>query len=515
MRYVVIFLILLLWACGDDVSTGNGSETTNGFISVVDTSNSPVPNTEVLIFAEDYNPVTDDSTDGYYTAITDEKGVAQFNINLSGRYNIYSSKGENQKVLERNVSFDNTDTLRKTVKLSRPGDLDVFIPSNFDTTSGYLYVEGTDLKREIDSTLIVAGDFRIVSMDNLPEGILPTIRYYSRDSAKEETIIDSIDIETDTLVDIAFTHNKNVKPVWAFSLKLSVHQDVVNDLGGYDKTIEQINTYYNYAMNRVNGNSVGKENFKGVLHFSVDTVTVFSHTMDDEGAIPLEERFDYRIIYGNTRDRSGSFLYRAETYYVYYPNSAALFDSTASPGVPQIFGQFRGALLLKHQNVRYYDNNIASVGYAGFNTIMNVEEANDWDSYNIAMVNHNEDRVGNEIDYSVQCLPDSIILEFLDTLGNPRKGIEIHLHEREWEYDETEPINPVAVINEKTDENGRIIIEKPLFTDQEKTKIINGNILIEIFDEDSTRYFTWLPVVDVGRSYIDGNKTSYVKKVSF
>lgn len=515
MRFVVILLFLFLWSCGDDVSSGNGSETTNGFIAVVDTNDNIVANTEVRLFAEDYNPVTDDSTDGYYTAITNDKGIAEFTINQSGRYNIYCEKGEKQKVLARKVSFTDGDTLEKTIRLQKTGDLDVFIPSNYDTTSAYLFVEGTDFKEEVDSTLIVAGDFRIVSLDDLPAGMMPTIRYYSRDKGLEKNIIDSVAVESDTLVDIAYTHNENVKPVWAFSLKLSVHQDVVNDHGGYDKTVQAINTYYNYAMNRVNGTSIGKENFEGVLHFSVDTVTVFSHTMDEEGDIPLENQFDYRIIYGNKLTRRASSLTRAETYFVYNPYSLNLFDSLESPGVPQIFGQFRGALLLQHQNVRYYENNIASVGYAGHYTIMNKEEADDWDSYNIKVVNHNADRVGNEIDYSLQALPDSIVLEFLDTLGNPRKNMEIHLHEREWRYDKEEPLNPVALINERTNDKGQIIIDKPIFTDENRTNIINSNFLIEIFAEDSSRYFTWLPIVDVGRSYLDGNTTSYHKKVSF
>lgn len=515
MRYVVILLFFLLWACGDDVSSGNGSETTNGFIAVVDTNNNFVANTEVRLFAEDYNPVTDDSTDGYYTAITNDKGIAEFNINQSGNYNIYCEKGDKQKILARKVSFTAGDTLEKTIRLEKTGGLDVFIPSSLDTISGHLYVEGTDFVKKIDSTLVVAGDFRVVNMPSLPKGTLPAIRYYSRDSAKERTVLNSIDIQSDTLIDIAYTHKENVKDVWAFSLKLSVHQDVVNDLGGLEATKEKINDYYNYAMNRVNGHSIGKENFKGVLHFSVDSINVFSHSMDDEGDISLEEQFDYRIIYGNKRTRRASSLSRAETYYVYNPNSELLFDSEWSPGIPQIFGQFRGALLLRHQNVKYYDNTVAmNFGYEGENTIMNKSSYDEWDPYNIAMVNYNEDRVGDEIAYSVQALPDSIVLDFTDTLGNPRDSIEIHFHEREWIYNEDEPVNPVALLKMTTDENGRIIIDKPIFTDENKTKIINSNFLIEIFVGE-TRYLTWLPIVEVGRSYIEGNTTKFYEKVSF
>lgn len=525
MRCVVFLLFLLLLSCGDDVSSGNGSETTNGFISVVDTNHNPVPNTVVRIFAEEYNPVTDDSTDGYYTAITNENGVAEFTINQSGRYNIYSEKGEKQKVLARAVSFDNTDTLEHTVTLSKPGELDVFIPSTYDTNAAYLFVEGTNFKARVDSTLVVAGGYRVVNMGNVPAGSLPTITYYDSDeSAFEKKIVDTVVIESDSVNDVAYTYYDVVKPVWAFSLALSVHSDVVSDLGGLEETKELINNYYNWAMEWVNGendlsNPESFRGFDGVLHFSVDTIHVFSHSMVEESLIPLDEDFDYRIIYGNelgdTATRA-SLLKRAESYYIYHEDSKWLFDTDRSPGVPQIFGQFRGALLLSHQNVDSNDNTVAKVEYWGGETIMNVKKSKVWHPYNVAMVNHNKDRVGDEIAYSVEAIPDTIIFEFRDTLGNIMPDVEVHLHEREWVYNKDEPINPTAIINSRTNESGKLIVGTPLFTNEEKTAIINGNILIEVIDENGTKFFDWLPLLEVGDAYVNENmKTRYIKEVSF
>lgn len=519
MRLVVLlFLLLLLLACGNsDVTSGNGSETTNGFISVVDSAGKPAANVPVKIFINDYNPITDDSTDGFYTAITNDTGVAQFTINQSGTYNIYSGSAGGPQVFAQGVSFEDGDTLRKEVKLTRSGGLDVFIPATYDTSRAFLYMSGSDFSEHIDSTLEVAGGYRIVRMLDLPKGTMPPIRYYDGDESPEEkTLIESISIEEDTVVDIAYTPYETVKPVWGFSLMLAVHQDAVDQNGGYDATVEKINSYYNYAMRRVNGNQA----LNGILHFSIDTIKVITGTMNEEGKSEIPESFDYRIIYGtssNYDSLSRNMLTRASSYYIYHDSGSYLFDTTTSSGVPQIFGQFRGALNLQHQNVLIRHNPVCSTGYYGDSLIMNVKKSDVWSGYSTAVINHNQDTVGNEIAFSIRALPNSYTFEVTDTTnGVPLAEATVNLYARSWIYNEGDTgITPEPFATIVTDENGEVEFNQPIFRNSDRTEIINGNILIEVDNGSGTKKYDWFPILEAGTAWLQGDQQRYIKRVSF
>lgn len=514
MRYVsILLLLLLLLGCSDSISEGNGSETTNGYIAVVDSSMNPVVNARVTIFASDFNPITDDSTDGYFTAITNDSGVASFNITTNGTYNVVSRKDSSLIGFDKGISFEGRDTLRKQVIVSsQKGDIDMFLPETLDTTASHLYIEGSDFTNEFDTSLVVAGGYRVVTLRGLPATTLSAVRFYDGDDTPVEIkILDTVKIERDSVLSVALTPYDNVKPVWSFSLAIFVHQDVISDLGGTTQSEEIIHNYFNTSLDRINRH----EHFDGVFHFSIDTIGVYSGTMEEEADKPLDTHFDYRIIFGNKLSARASQLQRAQSYFVYNSVSSTLFDPILSDGLPAIFAQFRGALNLRHSNVDSVDNKLAGISYFGDTTIMNHHWSNKWDPYTIAVLNHNKDEVGNEIDFSVQAIPNSVTFDFTDNAGNKMKNCEFHLHAREWIYQTGNAIDTEPFIKGTTDENGQITISDPIFTNDNRDAIINGNVQVEIIDSDSVKHFTWLPIIEVSRAWVQGEKDSYIKKISF
>lgn len=191
-------VILYLLNCSSQIAdTGSGSEAGNGIVigKIVYENGVVAAGVIVKLIPIDYNPTTDSFLPGYLIDTTDMRGNYLFDVLKSDNMSnvLAFSKVNGNRMLCRNIKID-TDTVNNdTDTLKATGVVKVILPSLVEATSGYVYIEGTDIYKKVAS--------KTVYLNSVPAGAIPSI--YFEDGSENELIKDSPTVFPDDTVIMA------------------------------------------------------------------------------------------------------------------------------------------------------------------------------------------------------------------------------------------------------------------------------------------------------------------------
>ena len=210
VNLLVVVLLVAVWgyfnfSCSSNVCGGFGSETNNGMVSALlidGSANAPAKSATIELIPADFNPSID-SDSLIITTLTNDSGVAIFDSVNYGKYNIIArSADESRNALYLNVSVNSKETIYIEDTLKSFGTIKVILPSNVSPgDGGYVYIEGTDIYKKADST--------VVFLDFVPAGSIPKIVFIS--DKEDIALIDSMTVvPNDTIIQtsVLFITNK-------------------------------------------------------------------------------------------------------------------------------------------------------------------------------------------------------------------------------------------------------------------------------------------------------------------
>ena len=190
--------VFLLAGCGlKDLAMGGGgdaTETGNALVAghiVMENGNS-AERAEVLILPSNYNPVRDFALPDSQRALTDTKGQFHFSKLGAGLYNLQVRHNKTHtRLLIKNIGIASAKILIPVDTLRPPGSMTIPIPESLDSTSGYVYIEGTTIQVRVDSKNRQAGK---IEVDSLPQAKISSVVYSSSDT-KIQAIVLARDIQ--------------------------------------------------------------------------------------------------------------------------------------------------------------------------------------------------------------------------------------------------------------------------------------------------------------------------------
>ena len=189
-----LLLVLILVSCTSNIA-GTGSQAGNGVIAgvAVGGDGMGLSFVKVKLVPSNYNPIADDGD--IRVDITDSSGHYHFDSLSSGTYTVQLENRDSLGFIHKliTVTDEPTDTLIDTVR--ELGVIKIILPSNLDTSKGYVYVEGTDIYRVVNS--------KEIYIDSIPAGSTPRLIYYNTDTV--DILIDSLSVlPKDTIIQSRF-----------------------------------------------------------------------------------------------------------------------------------------------------------------------------------------------------------------------------------------------------------------------------------------------------------------------
>lgn len=149
---------------------------------------------EVVLIPDTYNPVNDTPLQDSNKQTTDSTGRYLFAINDQIVYNIELFNPDTKtRCLRTGICGEglNVDFFVDTLKF--PSVIKVILPSDVDTVSGYVYVEGTNIYKKVTS--------KTIYLDVVPSGMIPKIIYVSK--LDNKVLIDSIIVKSNDTLSLA------------------------------------------------------------------------------------------------------------------------------------------------------------------------------------------------------------------------------------------------------------------------------------------------------------------------
>ena len=190
---------------------GGGSDTeVSGRIVTVDGKGNP--GTQVSLIPQAYNPAFDSTLAQVATRTTDADGNYRFEKITAGDYNLFAANAaQGTRLLRSNIKVDDSpvvvppDSLRKTATLVLP------LPDSIIALSGYVYVQGTPLCRQI-----CAGTDAVV-FDSVPQCTLAAVQFKTGSTGSAALLFANVVIgSSGTLVISPYDS-------WAHSAKITIN----------------------------------------------------------------------------------------------------------------------------------------------------------------------------------------------------------------------------------------------------------------------------------------------------
>jgi hypothetical protein len=199
-----------LLSCASLVGGGSGTDVPDARMSglIVDTEDNPVHGALVSIIPQKYNPVTDAVLPDSCTTVTDASGLYVFNVTTGASYTILAVRpSSHARALIFNVKALSGMTVVPKDTVRDPGAILVAIPAGADTVNGYFFVPGTKI------SALIKGNQSFVTLDSVPQGLIPSLHYGVRGVAGTQVVKDSIVVPAGGIVTVPY-------PGWSNSRKL-------------------------------------------------------------------------------------------------------------------------------------------------------------------------------------------------------------------------------------------------------------------------------------------------------
>jgi hypothetical protein len=248
--FMTCVVALCAFVCTPErIAGGAGEETTNGRIcgTVTDSLVQPVKGAAVMLFKNQYDPVRDVTT--IRTVTTDRAGRYDFSGIDSGSYNIVSFANDRSLgAMTSHFAVYNDTTQIDTMKLIRTGSLRVNLPSNADSSTGYVYIPGTGMyARATDNT-------GFVQIDSVPAGYLPSVVYKASKTSTASVIRFDIPVTPGQMSDVN-------NPDWLYARRIGLNTtstgaDVVGNVMNFPILIRLTEENFKFEHARQSGEDI-------------------------------------------------------------------------------------------------------------------------------------------------------------------------------------------------------------------------------------------------------------------
>jgi hypothetical protein len=503
-------LAVLISCSVDRIASGNGSETTNGIVSLTHEDGTKAVNTAVTLIPINFNPVTDMLLDSM-TKTTDSAGTCVFTLQGSDKFNIQAVHlDERTRFLTTGIQGDfNKDNIYINGTLKKVGTINILMPDTVDTTFGNIYFNGTKIKEAYSDGFSKVGGYYSLTFDSVPPcEKLPQLFYceWPQGNVRIE-ITNTLSLNSLDTLSIAFTENM-IKPVWRFSLTVAVKTAVSNYYNGLDNIKVRIDNQIDEALRKFNKTDL----FDAVIQFSADSIYEFNSDIPSEGRKPVG-RFHYRLLYSDEYTAPPVYDTILRKHYIYlYDTPADLFDDWARDCLAYLFGDLRGAFMIGWMDVDASNNAVNNDAFDAPNTIMNSPVgADEWDPYNVRVINYNKTTYKNEKDVLSLAFPDKMGVIVKSSTGETITNAAVNVYVSEFN---SGSVNNNPLLAGTTDSNGKYLFTDNPYKPDGSDKVINGILLISATYENNTTY-TWLPMTEAGNAYFANPDTTLYKEVSF
>jgi hypothetical protein len=437
---------------------------------------------------------------------TDSTGLYRFTVNKAGTYTVY---GVNLTTLKRVIHkyiYIHKDTVQLADTLKDPGFVRVMLPDTVDTTKGYLYIEGTSKSEDLQGCVVLGGGYYSLIVDSFPAGDIPAVLYSTTDVTSPVTTISNsaIVISNDT---ITIGIPDTLKPVWRFSFVAGVPEQTSQYYGGLDSIRKLIEAQFISGNKKFNDPDV----FRGMLHFSVDSIYQFSTSVSNEIKLP-PPGFDYRIVYEGLSTEDVGTYYRDEQTIYHAWKIDGLFGTSSLDALAWGFGMSRGCWDLDGLLVKAEYNPVNHQAYDGVESIMNYPYGEDkWDQFSINAVNYYADRIYNGPHILNSAFPASIGVIVKDEKGSPVENADIQFYGIGWA---TLTVDTPSVYTGTTDSNGEFVFSLNPYDPDNTWPLNYSNFLVSAIDSSDTAY-TWMPVTEVANKWFEDVNGDYRVVVHF
>lgn len=182
INYLLFILYLLNIVCSIDPTAGSGSDLPDMKIAVgmiYNSDSSPAHQVQVRLIPAEYNSIKDGPLLDSHTDTTDDSGIYSFILSDTGEFNVQAVHLITRtRALITDIQLRDDDTIFiPQGVLKKAGALQVILPDTVDTVNGYLYIKGTTASKVLASAVPLTEREYSVTIDSLPESILPSIHY--------------------------------------------------------------------------------------------------------------------------------------------------------------------------------------------------------------------------------------------------------------------------------------------------------------------------------------------------
>ena len=486
---------------------GSTNTETGGVVAgvILDSNGTPASPVHVMLLPYSYNPVEDTLPDSNVT-VTSTDGSYQFRVPDEGIYNLYAVRSLDQtRLLRTGIELSNDSMVTDTSMLDNPGTIKLLLPDTVDTADGYVYFKGTPIYKFLSGNVSYLSGFYAVTFDAVPATRMPSMIYAVREQTTDEVVI-APSVTVPELDTIAFgTKNNSLKPLWQFSLLVAVKNTVSSYFGGIDAVKPKVIHQVGAATKQINS----ADGLDGILHFSVDSVYIYTTSIPNEGSKTLG-KFDYRLLYDTEytlRDKIIRFSY----IYVWNTDPDKLFGTTYTNIITKLLGEIRGALDQSFLTVDSADNEVNHIPFSVAPSIMSdPTKYTYWDAYSVSVINHNADTVKGERDILYEAFPDIMGMTVTDENGEPAHGADITVYGSELN---TGSIDATPLVTGTADINGRYLFStNPFKTSADAIQY--GTLLLSAAYDGDTAY-SWFAMNDAGNAFFTNPDTTLLVGISF
>jgi hypothetical protein len=176
---VVLAVLLLLGCSSTNLAGGSAGETGNPVVigMIVDSRGAPVKGAAVWALPEQFNPILGDTARTISRDTTDARGTYRLILNASGNFSVHAVEMlSGTRLLLPRIAVGSDTTIVPTQTLLSPGTLKVFLPESAQAICGYVYIPGTLLFAQTNTTE------GFVIVDSIPAGIISSINFITSGS---------------------------------------------------------------------------------------------------------------------------------------------------------------------------------------------------------------------------------------------------------------------------------------------------------------------------------------------
>lgn len=239
----------LLTACSPTQVAGGGTRGGNPVMgALTNADQTPAANAFVRLVPSSYNPVSGALLPKSLTDTTDDHGNFKI-VAEAGTYNLLASRVlDNSAMLLRNIHVISDTVHIPTGTMSKTGSISIALPDSVDIVNGYVFIEGTDIFKKIDSSTSII-------LSSVPSGVVPSVQYISRGNKPVSVIFaDSLQVfagDTSLVQSGTWTYFRNINLNTTAS-----GANIAGSVYGFPVLVRLTSSNFNFSQAKAQGDDI-------------------------------------------------------------------------------------------------------------------------------------------------------------------------------------------------------------------------------------------------------------------